>query len=74
MKNNIRAVFTETSVASDKVEALVEGCAAKNHTVTLHSGESGSLYSDAMGKPGTPEGTYSGMIRHNVDTIVKALR
>jgi manganese/zinc/iron transport system substrate-binding protein len=33
----------------------------------------GSLYSDAMGTAGTPEGTYIGMVRHNIDTIVKAL-
>jgi manganese/zinc/iron transport system substrate-binding protein len=33
----------------------------------------GSLYSDAMGNPGTPEGTYIGMVRHNIDTIVGAL-
>ena len=34
----------------------------------------GELFSDAMGKAGTPEGTYDGMVRHNVDTIVKALK
>jgi manganese/zinc/iron transport system substrate-binding protein len=26
-----------------------------------------------MGEPGTPEGTYIGMMRHNTDTIVSAL-
>jgi manganese/zinc/iron transport system substrate-binding protein len=34
----------------------------------------GELFSDAMGRPGTPEGTYVGMVRHNVDLIVKALK
>lgn len=34
----------------------------------------GELFSDAMGEEGTPEGTYIGMVRHNVDTIVKALK
>ncbi|MGE5664604.1 MAG: manganese transporter, partial [Deltaproteobacteria bacterium] len=33
----------------------------------------GSLFSDAMGNPGTPEGTYVGMVRHNVDTIARGL-
>jgi manganese/zinc/iron transport system substrate-binding protein len=33
----------------------------------------GSLYSDAMGNPGTLAGTYQGMVRHNIDTIVGAL-
>jgi manganese/zinc/iron transport system substrate-binding protein len=26
-----------------------------------------------MGSPDTPEGTYVGMVRHNIDTIVGAL-
>ena len=33
----------------------------------------GSLYSDAMGDPASPDGTYIGMVRHNIDTIVSAL-
>jgi manganese/zinc/iron transport system substrate-binding protein len=32
------------------------------------------LFSDAMGNQGTPEGTYIGMVRYNVDTIVGALK
>jgi manganese/zinc/iron transport system substrate-binding protein len=34
----------------------------------------GQLFSDAMGPKGTPEGTYPGMVRHNVNTIVEALK
>ena len=34
----------------------------------------GELFSDAMGNDGTPEGTYEGMVQHNVDTIVNALK
>jgi hypothetical protein len=26
-----------------------------------------------MGNPGTPEGSYPGMVRHNVNVIVEAL-
>jgi manganese/zinc/iron transport system substrate-binding protein len=33
----------------------------------------GKLYSDALGRAGSPEGRYPGMIRHNVRTIVDAL-
>jgi manganese/zinc/iron transport system substrate-binding protein len=33
----------------------------------------GSLFSDAMGNAGTPEGTYAGMVRHNIDTVARAL-
>ncbi len=66
----IKAVFVESSVPKRSIEAVVQGAAAKNHTVTI----GGELFSDAMGTPGTPEGTYVGMVKHNVDTIVKALK
>ena len=33
----------------------------------------GELFSDAMGKAGTYEGTYIGMIDHNVTIITRAL-
>ena len=33
----------------------------------------GELFSDAMGAPGTPEGTYQGMIEHNARTMTEAL-
>ena len=33
----------------------------------------GSLFSDAMGAAGTYEGTYIGMIDHNVTIITRAL-
>lgn len=66
----IKAVFVESSVAEKNVQALVEGCRARGHALQI----GGELYSDAMGQPGTPAGSYVGMVRHNVDTIVKALR
>jgi manganese/zinc/iron transport system substrate-binding protein len=34
----------------------------------------GKLFSDAMGAEGTPEGTYIGMVKANVNTIVNALK
>lgn len=70
VNRKIKAVFVESSVSDKNVKALLEGCAARGHTVVI----GGELFSDAMGKDGTPEGTYPGMVRHNVDTIVKALR
>ncbi|MCH7988320.1 MAG: zinc ABC transporter substrate-binding protein [Planctomycetes bacterium] len=70
VKRNIKAVFVETSVPERNIRSLIEGCQARNHTVII----GGELFSDAMGKPGTPEGTYVGMIHHNVETIVKALK
>jgi manganese/zinc/iron transport system substrate-binding protein len=65
----VKAIFVETSVSPRSVEALVEGTRAKGHDIKI----GGKLYSDALGEEGTPEGTYIGMVRHNVDTIVKAL-
>lgn len=65
----IPAVFVETSVSDRNVLALVEGAAARGHRVVV----GGSLFSDAMGDPGSYEGTYVGMMDHNVTTIVRAL-
>lgn len=65
----IRAVFVESSVPRKALEAVVEGCAGKGHEVKI----GGTLFSDAMGAAGTPEGTYTGMVQHNVRTIVESL-
>lgn len=70
VSRKIQAVFVETSISHASIEALIAGAASKGHTVRL----GGTLYSDAMGETGTPEGTYLGMVRHNVDTIVEALK
>ena len=69
VENNIPSVFVESSVADKNVRALVEGAKAQGHEVEI----GGELFSDAMGEPGTYEGTYIGMIDHNVTTIVNAL-
>ena len=65
---DFQAVFVETSVSDRIIKALIEGAAAKGHDVKI----GGELYSDAMGEPGTYEGTYLGMIDHNVTTIAGA--
>ncbi|MEZ4719466.1 MAG: zinc ABC transporter substrate-binding protein, partial [Caldilineaceae bacterium] len=69
VEHEIPAIFIESSVPIRNVEALQAAVAAKGHQVEI----GGELFSDAMGDPGTPEGTYVGMVRHNVDTIVAAL-
>ncbi|MFB3786531.1 MAG: metal ABC transporter solute-binding protein, Zn/Mn family [bacterium] len=69
-ERQIKAVFVESSVPRRSIEALVEGCRARGHEVRV----GGELFSDAMGPAGTPEGTYTGMIKHNVNTIVEALK
>jgi manganese/zinc/iron transport system substrate-binding protein len=68
--HGINAVFVESSVNNRNVEALVEGAAAQGHKLII----GGELFSDAMGRSGTPEGTYVGMVRHNVETICRALQ
>ena len=65
----ISAVFVESSVSDRNMRALIEGAAAAGHTVQI----GGELYSDAMGPDGTYEGTYLGMIDHNVTVIAGAL-
>ena len=65
----IPAVFVETSVNDRNVRALVEGAAARGHRVAI----GGALFSDAMGTPGTYEGTYIGMMDHNATVIARAL-
>ncbi len=65
----ITAVFVESSVSDRSIRALIEGAAAQGHEV--HIG--GELFSDAMGADGTYEGTYVGMLDHNITTISAAL-
>lgn len=65
----VPAIFIESSVNPDSINAVLEGAANEGIEVSL----GGELYSDAMGEPGTEEGTYIGMYRHNVNTIYEAL-
>lgn len=65
----IRAVFVESSVPRRSIEAVVQGALSRGHSVAV----GGELFSDALGAASSPEGTFLGMIRHNVDTIVSAL-
>jgi manganese/zinc/iron transport system substrate-binding protein len=69
VEKQIPAVFVESSVPQRNVEAVQAAVQAKGFEVSI----GGSLFSDAMGSEGTPEGTYIGMVRHNIDTIVAAL-
>ncbi|MEL6774432.1 MAG: zinc ABC transporter substrate-binding protein, partial [Pseudomonadota bacterium] len=69
VERDIRAVFVESSVSDRNIRALIEGAAARGHEVVI----GGELYSDAMGAPGTYEGTYLGMIDHNATVIAAAL-
>lgn len=67
--NRIPAIFVESSVPVRNVEAVQAAVRARGFDVEI----GGELFSDALGDAGTPEGTYIGMVRHNIDTIVGAL-
>jgi manganese/zinc/iron transport system substrate-binding protein len=68
-ERSVPAVFVETSVNDRNVRALIEGAAAKGHRVAI----GGALFSDAMGPPGSYEGSYVGMMDHNATIIARAL-
>ena len=69
-KNNVKAIFVESSVPQQAIRRISEDAGVKI---------GGELFSDAMGTPGEMErdydlGTYEGMIKHNLTTIVEALK
>jgi manganese/zinc/iron transport system substrate-binding protein len=69
-KQNVKAIFVETSVNPAAIRRVSEDAGVKI---------GGELYSDAMGNPGEMRkgfdtGTYDGMVRYNVTTIVEALK
>ncbi|MCM3167251.1 metal ABC transporter solute-binding protein, Zn/Mn family [Peribacillus frigoritolerans] len=70
VENKIKAIFIESSVPRKAIEAVIQGAGKQGHKVEI----GGELFSDAMGERGTEEGTYIGMVRHNTDTIVRALK
>lgn len=70
VEQNIKAVFIESSVSDKAMNAVIEGAKEKGRTLQI----GGELYSDAMGAEGTEEGTYIGMYKHNVNTIVDSLK
>lgn len=67
--NRIPAIFVESSVPVRNIEAVQAAVQNRGFDVAI----GGRLFSDAMGDAGTPEGTYIGMVRYNIDTIVSAL-
>jgi manganese/zinc/iron transport system substrate-binding protein len=69
VKNKVHAIFVETSVSEKNIGAIIEGAKKRGWPVKI----GGQLFSDAMGAAGTYEGTYIGMIDHNVTVITRAL-
>jgi manganese/zinc/iron transport system substrate-binding protein len=69
VRRRIPAVFVESSIPLRTIEAVRAAVRARGFEVAI----GGSLYSDALGSAGTPAGHYVGMVRTNVETIVRAL-
>ncbi len=69
VERRVPAVFVESSINPASIQAVIEGAKKRGLNVKL----GGELFSDAMGEAGTPEGTYIGMYRHNVEVIYNAL-
>lgn len=69
-ERQIRAIFVEASVPRRNIEAVQAAVQARGFEVRI----GGELFSDALGTPGTPEASYIGMVRYNVNTIVSALQ
>lgn len=66
----IKAIFTESSVSPKAIRAVIQDCQSAGWQVV----EGGEIFSDALDEPGKPGGTYIGMVRHNIHTIVDALK
>ena len=65
----VPAIFLESSIPAQSINALQHALQAQGHHVTIGM----ELFSDSLGDQGTTVGSYSGMIKHNVDSIVSAL-
>jgi manganese/zinc/iron transport system substrate-binding protein len=68
--NQVKAIFVESSVPPTAIQRISRDARVKI---------GGELFSDALGTPGQIEngydlGTYEGMVRHNITTIVEALK
>jgi manganese/zinc/iron transport system substrate-binding protein len=67
--DRVPAIFVEASIPPRSIQAVQAACAALDHEVAI----GGELFSDSMGPPGTEEGTYTGMVQHNIRTLFDAL-
>jgi manganese/zinc/iron transport system substrate-binding protein len=68
--NDIKSIFAETMVSNRSIRKVIETCEENGHQVKI----GGNLFSDAMGEPGKPGGTYIGMLIHNAQTISENLK
>ena len=64
-REGVRAVFTEKSNSEQLARRIADGTGARY---------AGGLYTGSLGAPGGEAGTYLDLMRHNVETIVGALK
>ena len=69
VSRRIPTLFVESSVPPRTIEAVQQAARSKGFEVRIGA----ELYSDSLGDPGTPQGIYTGMMRHNVSAIVAGL-
>ena len=69
VQRKIAAVFVESSVPKKSILAVVDGAGSRGHNVII----GGELFSDAMGPGATYEGTYVGMLDHNLTIVARSL-
>jgi manganese/zinc/iron transport system substrate-binding protein len=69
-QRRVPAIFVESSVPPRAIQAVQAAVESRKFSVAI----GGQLYSDALGSPDSEAGTYVGMVRHNTDTLVRALR
>jgi len=69
-ERRLKGVFLESSVPQQTIDAVLNAARQRGQEARI----GGALYADAAGDEGTPQGTYAGMVRANVDTIVEVLR
>jgi manganese/zinc/iron transport system substrate-binding protein len=65
----VKAVFVESAVSPQTIEAVLAAARRRGQEARV----GGELFADAAGDEGTPEGTYVGMVRHNVELIAAGL-
>lgn len=69
----VPAVFAESSVPDKGLKKVLDAARDRSGREVKLVGGDGALFSDSLAPPGEPAGTYAGMVRHNIDTICKAL-
>lgn len=70
VSKNVKAIFLESSIPENTIKAVIDAAKVKGHDVSI----GGTLYSDSLGKIDSDVGTYIGMIKYNINTIIEGLR